>query len=321
MKGKRVSAANPGGVLTERRFSGGLSSRYFRTRLCSRYVRTRLLESRLIAPESRCVASQKVPRQKAPQRLVTAPVKVMLGLSSLAPREGAASDGHRARQLGLGVCRSQPALGFARFFRTLSLLCFFLCFFGAGVFTELSGVAQGRAPSGKSLTEAIRSIDSDATYQFKLSNAVDRLVSLSADTDIYDPLTIATLRRMREEAQPSYNPRDIDPEKLRRVTERAFAIQSGKVISNTLYHSELRPEYRAFQETVRSIQSFFRYSVQTNGEQLSVGKKSKGRKLIELNVELSLRTGLDPQVRLGRDFRFRYDRSAKAPMLEYGFNF
>lgn len=157
-------------------------------------------------------------------------------------------------------------------------------------------------------------------YGFTVDSAFD-ILNDTASTDLYDPITISTLRRLKEDAQPAWDGDDIDPEKTRRVVERAFAIQSGRNLSSTIEKSELKPLYQDIKDGLKEVQDTFRYSVQSNGDSLAVSRKKKGEKLLELNVELSLKQGLDPQFKLGENVRFRYDYSNQRPLLEYGFKF
>ncbi|MEZ4754852.1 MAG: hypothetical protein R3A13_11195 [Bdellovibrionota bacterium] len=79
--------------------------------------------------------------------------------------------------------------------------------------------------------------------------------------------------------------------------------------------------YHELKKSFSTFQNFFRYSLQNKGDQLTVSKKETGRKLLELSVELNLKKGIDPQIRIGENTRFRYDYYTKGAMLEYGFNF
>jgi hypothetical protein len=180
----------------------------------------------------------------------------------------------------------------------------------------VANAAPGDRVLGRTL-KGSREFDS-STYNLNLSSTVDRLIDFSTDTDLYDPLTIQRLRAMQEEAQPRTNPTDIDPYLTRRVAERALAIQSGRTIGSVLEKSELRSTFREIKSTMSSIQSWFRYSIQDRGNGLTISKRAKGKKLVELNVDLNLKEGLTPHLRIGDSVRFRMDDSYKTPMLEYG---
>lgn len=158
------------------------------------------------------------------------------------------------------------------------------------------------------------------SYAFTAESAFD-ILNDTASTDLYDPLTIQTLKRLKEDARPAWDGDDEDVDKTRRVVERALAIQSGRNISSTLEQSELRSTYRAIKQGLKNFQNNFRYSLQTTGKSMEVSKEKKGKKLLELNVELNLKQGLDPQLKMGEHLRFRYDYTSQRPLLEYGFRF
>jgi len=175
-----------------------------------------------------------------------------------------------------------------------------------------------RAPVGKSLQTGP---SLDTTYQLKLGSTLDRMLSETSTSDIHDPLTISSLKRLKEQALPSWNPNDIDPERTRGVAERALAIQTGRTINELLMNSELRSTYQAVRRAFTDLQDTFRYSVQQGDKGFKVSQGPKKSKLIEFNLEVNPKEGLDPQLRIGEHTRFRYDLSSQAPMLEYGFNF
>jgi hypothetical protein len=158
-------------------------------------------------------------------------------------------------------------------------------------------------------------------YEFSLNQELDTLLEHSADTDLYDPLTIARLRELQEDAEPPWKPDDVDPYKTRRVVEKAFAIQSARTISRVLQKSELAPAYRAFLRGVKSVQDFCRYSVQDTGEDITVAKETRGDKLLEFNMQFNLKQGVDPQIRVGDSFRLRWDYSASRTLFEYSLDF
>lgn len=160
-----------------------------------------------------------------------------------------------------------------------------------------------------------------AIYGFSLSSALDKIIADSANTDLYDPITIQSLRRLRDEAQPRYLLDDVDPELTRRVAEKALAIQSGRSLSSLLAGSELKSTYRQLLTSLDTLQNTFKYSLQDAGGDLKFSRVSKGKKLLELKLEFNLKQGVDPQVRLGNNFRLRYDYLDRTPMFEYGFSF
>lgn len=161
---------------------------------------------------------------------------------------------------------------------------------------------------------------SAATETLDLTATVDRLINFSTDTDLYDPLTVQRLRAMQEEAQPRTNSTDLDPELTRRVAERALAIQSGRTVAQVLEKSELRSAFRELRSQIRSFQDLFRYSLQQEPDGLTVSRQSTGKKLLELNVDLNLKNGLYPSIRIGDAVRFRLADDYRTPMLEYGIN-
>ena len=153
-----------------------------------------------------------------------------------------------------------------------------------------------------------------------MGNAVQILKS-SRDTSIYDPITLATLRRLRDEAQPINNSDDIDPGRTRNVAEKAFAIQAGRSFTDLMNGSELRDSFRSFQRSLSDIQDIFRYSLLRDDQGVSLSRSKNGQKLIELNLEISAKQGFDPQIRMGENLRVRYDYTSQVPLLEYGFRF
>ncbi|MGI6525747.1 MAG: hypothetical protein ACOX2O_10750 [Bdellovibrionota bacterium] len=187
------------------------------------------------------------------------------------------------------------------------MVCFFI---------PLFALAQPPQANGKVLN--LNSEDR-GMYNFRLTASIDDLLVDSDDK--YDPITINQLRMLKEEAQPSWHPDDVDPYQLRRVAQKALTIEVGRAFSKRINGSELRPTYRAALRTYHSIQERFRYSIQDNGDAITFSRKNKGKKLLELNLDLNLKRGLDPQILIGDFMRFRYDYVYKRAMLEYGFDF
>ncbi|RMG39705.1 MAG: hypothetical protein D6719_12690 [Candidatus Dadabacteria bacterium] len=179
-----------------------------------------------------------------------------------------------------------------------------------------------RKPSriSKNLGQEARSLDLNI-YDFTLAETVTNIIEDSANTDLYDQLTLNNLQRLKEEAQPPWNPADIDPYKTRQVVEKALAIQSGRSIIKLLNQSELRSSYLAFKRYLNSIRKALSFSLQDSGDRYLISREKKGKQLIELNMEFNLRNGLDPQLNLGNSLRFRYNYLEKRPVLELGFDF
>jgi hypothetical protein len=203
------------------------------------------------------------------------------------------------------------------------LFTFFVALaFCVAAFLEAAQAQPLRRPTnGKSLRGNGASASDAALYGFNLSSAVDKVLTDSASTDLYDPMTIQVLKRLRDEAVPKINPLDVEPDLSRRVAEKALAIQSGRSISRLVHESEIRGVYLEVLDSLRGIQDMFRYSVQDTGEKITVTKKRKGERLVELSLEFNLKQGIDPQLRLGDNVRFRYDYLEQSPLLEYTLSF
>ena len=155
----------------------------------------------------------------------------------------------------------------------------------------------------------------------RLGTSLDNILTSTSDSSLYDPLTVGQLRMLMEDAQPSWDPSGYDPDKTRRLGEKALAMQLGQSISRQIKESELRDTYNSLMRLYKQIKQSFRYSVQTDGDSFEVSRKKKGRKLLELNVDFNLKHGMDPQLRVGENFRFRYDYLYDRTMLEYGLKF
>lgn len=197
------------------------------------------------------------------------------------------------------------------------LLTAFLVSYSSELFAQSAKKLRKRLPK-KSL-----SIESSADdiYNFDLVSSFDDLLLDSTDSNLYDPITISSLQRLKDDARSVWNPEDIDPTKSRKIVEKALAIQSGVTISKLIAKSELKNSFKEVKRGLDSFQQFFRYSLQTDGESLTVSKKNHGKKLLELNVEINAKNGLDPQIHIGESFRFRYDYISKQTLLEYATNF
>ena len=169
---------------------------------------------------------------------------------------------------------------------------------------------------GKSLKPPF-ALDDEAS----LSLSMDRIISDSTNTHLYDPITLDNLTRMRDQAAPQVNDDDMNVSETQRVVEKALAIQSGKSAIDLFNKGDLRETYQAIRSSFRSIQDALRYSVQTSGSGYTVSRKGGGEKLLELNVEFNASHLLDPTVKIGKRFRVRYDREEKAPLLEFRVTF
>lgn len=178
----------------------------------------------------------------------------------------------------------------------------------------------GRGPLQRNL-DTTETVGALGAYEFNLGSTLDKILEGTADTDPYDAVTISNLRRLKEDAQPENYPDDLDPYRTRRIVEKALAIQSGNSISRLIQQSELRPLYRAIKQEFFKIREHLKFSLQSGSDGLIVSRKPRGQKLLELNLELNLKQGMDPQIRIGESFKFRYDYVDKVPVLEYGFAF
>jgi len=177
-----------------------------------------------------------------------------------------------------------------------------------------------RRPLAKKIRPSYSSLTQESN-SFSLSTAVDDILNSETDTSFDDSLTIKNLSRLKEEAQPSWNPDDIDTDQTRRVVEKAFAIQSARSLNVLIKRSDVGDYYRDVIKGVKGIQKLFRYSLQSDGSSVTVSKKRKGSKLLELNLQFNVNQGVDPQITIGDAMRFRYDYVYNRPMLEYGFDF
>jgi hypothetical protein len=175
--------------------------------------------------------------------------------------------------------------------------------------------AQNQRPPGKSLDKGV--FLEGSVYQMNPRQTFESILQDSVDTDIIDPISLDTLKRLKDEAQPPYNPLDYDPERTRKIAEKALSIQTSQTLVRTLKGSELQPLLRYAKRSMDLARDYFRYSLQDDGDGLTVSKKPKGKKLIELNMEFNASTGMDPQLRLGQSWRLRYDFVESTPLLEF----
>ena len=201
----------------------------------------------------------------------------------------------------------------------LLLVLIFLSFFAK---ESLSESRRGSRNGKKVLVKSLGAFDDHANaYDFTFSSEIDKLLSNSADTNLYDPLTLMQLRVLREDAQPSYEPFDANPYETRRVVEKALAIQSTTTLVPVIKKSELGDTFRAIERSFKAFTDRFRYSLQDSPNGWTVSRENKGEKLFELNLRVNLSQGLDPQIRFGDNLRLRYDWMEKQSLLECGFEF
>jgi len=157
---------------------------------------------------------------------------------------------------------------------------------------------------------------------YSLSDSIGEILSGSAETDLYDPLSLIQLQRLRDRALPWWEgPDAIDDNEARKVVEKALAIQSTTNFLALLSRSDIRYEYKDVSRGFKFFSSYFRYALQDTGESYIVSRENKGKNLVDIGLKLSLNKGADPQVHLGDDLRLRYDWTEQETLLEYGFNF
>ncbi len=159
------------------------------------------------------------------------------------------------------------------------------------------------------------------TFSFSFPDTLDSLFESSIRSDLYDSITVMNFRRLKEQADPYWDGDEADPIRSRRAAEKGLAMQTATSLSNVLKKSELRDTYFQLREAFRDLQNTFRYSVQSDGESLTVSRSSKGKKWLELQMEFNAKRGVDPQIRLGDHLRLRYDFIESRPLLEVGADF
>jgi hypothetical protein len=177
-------------------------------------------------------------------------------------------------------------------------------------------------PPGKSLSRggSSSSVQAEDPFRFDLDSAVE-VLSDSTEIDLYDPLTLATLKRLKADATPPYDPYDIDPVRTRHVVEKALAIQAGKTMANLLRTSDLRDFHRLVLKNLDFLQGLLTFSVSRGHDGLNAGHTPDGESLFAFNLRMSVRDGFDPQIRLSDSLRFRYDLGERQTLLEYGIGF
>jgi hypothetical protein len=173
--------------------------------------------------------------------------------------------------------------------------------------------AESRRP-GKSLSPSRdHTLDTDSTYRIDVSGRLTEPLT----TNLYDPLTIARLKRMQEMVAPQINIDDVDVEQTRSITEDALAIQSGRSAVRLIERSELQPLYRSIKDEFSAIQDALRFGVQQTPNGVSFTRKRKGRRLVELQVQFDPKTVLEPQLKIGDAVRFRYDFDQGEAIMEF----
>ncbi|MCB0353850.1 MAG: hypothetical protein KDD64_10010 [Bdellovibrionales bacterium] len=173
----------------------------------------------------------------------------------------------------------------------------------------------------RALLKQDREITSTTPYRLSLESSVTDIFNSSSSETLYDELTLQQLRLLKERALPIWKSDDADPVRMQRVTEKALSMRLLESVSNQLMESDLRDSFEALRSYFRSLNDFLRYSVQSDGDSLSVTSKNRGKKWIEFRPEINLRQGIDPQIRIGERLRFRYDYLDKRPYLEFSLDF
>ena len=160
-------------------------------------------------------------------------------------------------------------------------------------------------------------------YSFHFGEQLDSILQASVDFELYDPVVIRDLEELKEDAQPYWDPFDIDPIKARHAVQKAFTIQSARTVLPIIKKSELRSSYRSIERGYRYLSDKFKYSVKNDGDGYYFANKSKrhGETLLELNMKMNLSSGLDPLLHFGDSFRLRYDWVKGETLFEYGFDF
>jgi len=199
----------------------------------------------------------------------------------------------------------------------------YLLFFLVNLLFSFSQNLLAQGPNKKIYSS--REASGSGTYDFSFQSSLDTFISENYDSSKYDPITISQMARLKQQAVPYWHPEnyndDYDVDITKRVTEKALVIQSAHHISGLLSHSELQQTFHAMQRWFKSVKDQFNYSVQTNGEGYNISRSVHGEKLLELDIEFNLKQGVDPQIRVGKYMRFRYDYTYNVTFLEYTLNF
>lgn len=167
----------------------------------------------------------------------------------------------------------------------------------------------------------VRDLSDIFTPYSGIRNELNSLAVNPSETYLYDPLELAELRRLKDRAQPDLRIEEPDGAETRRISEKALSMQTARSFVKLLQGSDLKDGYEAFQESLKSLNDTFRYSLQDNGSGLVVSKGNKGKKLVEFKLEFNLRHGAEPNLAIGDSFRLRYDMKSHGPVAEYALNF
>lgn len=172
-----------------------------------------------------------------------------------------------------------------------------------------------RSPNTRAL------IDNSDSYDYSASDALGGIIENSANTDLYDPITLGELRILKERAQPSTSKDDIDPDEIRYIGEKALAIQSSTTLLPLIRNSEIGFALSSLESGYLYISQFFRVKLNHTGERLIISREDDSLTLIELNIKMSISNGLDPQLRLSENIRMRYDWKKAIGFIEYAEDF
>ena len=153
------------------------------------------------------------------------------------------------------------------------------------------------------------------------SNLNSTIDELTDDSGTLDPNTLWMMKGLTDVTQPFWDPYDVDYTRNDRAVQKAFTVQSGKYLSSVVKNSELKSTFVYLKQTLDDVKSIFRYSIQSDGTNTYISREQKGKKILELSMEFNLSQGLDPNVKLGENLRFRYDYVNKRPLFEFGFSF
>jgi hypothetical protein len=135
---------------------------------------------------------------------------------------------------------------------------------------------------------------------------------------LFDAYYVDGLQRMQVESMIGGNPNDIDQDKQANAGQRALTMKIGQTINSVLTQSDLRDSYRSALRSFQQARESVKVSVQHDQQGYAIGRKQKGPKVLELDVEPSTQTGLAPQLKFYDEAaRMRYDQNRKAIMFEF----
>ena len=177
-----------------------------------------------------------------------------------------------------------------------------------------------QTPLGRKFVTSSGSSPINIGSSSSLSTTLDELIDSSKHKS-YDQHSLWVMESMTDITQPFWNPYDVDYRRNNRAVNKVLTIQSGKAASELISGSELKPTFVYLKQQLSYFKSIFAYSLQNDGDGLSVSRKKKGMKLLELSMEFNLSQGLDPHLKIGDHIRFRYDYVNERPLLEFGINF